>query len=116
MAGAANVLCGVFGGPPSYSQLKLVLVNASIVGNAHSRPPGLILCLLLAACVAPSFVGISVISLFPRFFISGMLFFVGIDLVFDNLVVKRASLPRNESNAVLVVFTGMALMWALFWS
>jgi sulfate permease, SulP family len=120
--GVANAVTSVFGGIPAYHALSLTSLAAQM--GADARAAGLV------AAIVPLGVlvfGASVVGLFPRAIVGGVLVFLGLGFMWDWLVVVRRSLPLGEWFVVLAIFAtivakgllagvviGLILAFALF--
>jgi hypothetical protein len=97
MTGCSLLICGFCSCPPTYAQLKLALLQNSIVQNHDNRLAGILLSLSLMGVLIGKIVWqISFIEKLPRFFVSGILIFVGGDLLLENTVIKMKNLSVSE--------------------
>ncbi len=96
--GLANILSGAFGGVVGYLSLSESTLNYKM--GARRRIPGLI---SAALCLLAIFVGSSVLSYFPKPVLGGLLLFMGLSFLIENLYDAWFSLPILEYALVLVI-------------
>lgn len=117
LMGKYNFLNGLMVGVPGYAQASLTRVHTGIVKKgAKSRLPGVIalfmnLFLLLS--------GFPLHTYMPRFWLSGILMFAGLQFLADNLIDSRARLSKAEYFAVwciIVVNYFFGLAWSVLLS
>jgi len=81
LQGWINVTCGLLCGVPSYSQMKLASINASIVSKTSTtRMPSLLSSIGLGIIFLSAF---PLVAYVPRFWLSGILYNVAINFVVD---------------------------------
>lgn len=97
-AGIGNVITGLAGGLVGYQQLSLSALNHKL--GINSRVPAVV---AAAFCVLVLFLGGSLLSLFPKVVLGGLLFFLGLSFVLEWAVQSWFTLPRTDYAIVLVI-------------
>ena len=97
-AGVANLLSGLAGGMVGYHTLSLSALSYRM--GARGRLPGLIAGLL---CLLIFFAGSALLAFFPKAILGGLLFFLGLDFLYEWLVVGWSKLSRTDYAVVLLI-------------
>jgi SulP family sulfate permease len=97
-AGVANVAAGVGGGIIGFHALSLTALADR--AGARSRFVGLV---AAAVCAVALLFGGSVLSLFPKPVLGGLLLFLGLAFLFEWVVDARLRLPRTDYLLVLLI-------------
>jgi SulP family sulfate permease len=97
-AGAANIAGGLGGGFTGYHQFSLSAMNYKM--GAGSRLPAIVAVVL---CLLVLFLGGSVLSLFPRVVLGGLMFFLGLSFVLEWAIQTWFVLPRTDYAIILVI-------------
>jgi SulP family sulfate permease len=104
--GFANVLSGIGGGLMGYQGLGIsTLCKQKLAG--HSRWTGAIAALLTLAVLL---MGTILIAQIPRFILGGLVFYLGLDFLWDWAWLARKRLPRVDYGIVLVIL--LTMVWA----
>jgi SulP family sulfate permease len=113
LAGKSNLISGFFVGCPSYNQPPLTQANRDLINNQVSRIPGLIAALLNLVFYVFNF---PFMNFFPRFWLSGLIFYVAIGFLAENLLEAGFRLNGKEYLSVwIILITNIlaGLGWAL---
>ena len=102
-AGIGNVLSSVVGGIPGYHALSLTSLARQM--NVSARSAGLVGAFVPLTAVV---FGASVVQLFPRMIVGGVLVFVGLAFLVEWLIDLRRSLPLGEYAIVLAILATIA--------
>jgi SulP family sulfate permease len=102
-AGIANILSGVGGGMVGYH----VLYQSTLCHRmgAHSRLPGLV---AGAICAAMLFAGSALLAYFPKPIIGGLLLFLGLDFLYEWVIVGWSKLSYTDYAVVLLILVVIA--------
>lgn len=103
MAGLGNMLAGLAGGLISFQQLSLSALNVRV--SKSSRLGGLI---AAAVCLVTLSAGASLLSLFPRLVLTGLLGYLGLGFLKEWVIDARSQLSRMEYGIVLVILVIIA--------
>jgi len=106
LASAQTLLSLAVLGVPAYSQAKSNLLNYSIIGNTTERRVGIATALL---CGMLWFADFPVVEVIPRFFLGGLLLYVAIPLLENNLLAAYFHLTKKEFVAVWIIFLTNAI-------
>jgi len=113
LLGKYNLLNGLLVGVPGYAQASLTRVNTGIVKkDAKSRIPGVIAFVMNLGFLLSGF---PLHSYMPRFWLSGILMFAGLQFLADNLIDSRSRLSKTEYFAVWVIII-VNYFFGLAWS
>ncbi|MFQ5350348.1 MAG: SulP family inorganic anion transporter [Thermoanaerobaculia bacterium] len=97
-AGVANVVAGLGGGFVGFQTLSL-----SLLGHRMASSSRLVGLLTAAVCALTLFLGSSVLSLFPKASLGGLLFFLGLAFLGEWVYDAWFKLPRLDYFVVLVI-------------
>jgi SulP family sulfate permease len=97
-AGIANILSGLGGGMVGYHALSLSTLSYRM--GARGRLPGLLAGII---CGAMLFAGSSLLALFPKPLLGGLLLYLGLDFLFDWVIVGWSKLSRADYAVVLLI-------------
>jgi len=97
-AGVANILSGLGGGMVGYHALSLSTLSYRI--GARSRLPGLV---AGAICAVMLLAGSALFAFFPKPILGGLLFFLGLDFLFDWVIAGWSKLSRADYAVVLLI-------------
>ncbi|MFN2215139.1 MAG: SLC26A/SulP transporter family protein [Anaerolineales bacterium] len=97
-AGIANLLGGLFAGFIGYHQLGLSVMNQKL--GSKTRLTGLF---AAAVCVAALVTGTSLISLFPKFILGGLLLYLGLAFLHEWLYETWFRLPKSDYLVILLI-------------
>lgn len=83
LAGGMNIGCALLGGVPGYAQMKLAAINHTIIGSQHvpTRYPSYIASFILGLLLIS---GAPLAQYVPRFWLSGILYSVGISFIVES--------------------------------
>ena len=104
-AGFGNLLSGLAAGIVGYQQLGLSTMNIKL--GTRSRLPGLFSSLL---CFFALFFGASLISLFPKLVLGGLLFYLGLTFLFEWVVQTWGKLPIADYLVIILILIVTASM------
>jgi SulP family sulfate permease len=96
--GVANLVAGLGGGMVGYHSLSVSTLVLSM--RAQSRLTGLI---VVATCALTLVAGTSVLALFPKPVLGGLLMFLGLSFLVNWVYDARARLPRSDYLVVLLI-------------
>lgn len=91
LAGIANILAGLGGGPPTYNSLSLSALGRTL--GAHSRLVGIFAFSIVTITLA---FGASALAFFPRMIAGGLLFFLGMSFLFEWVYDAWFKLPKLD--------------------
>ncbi len=97
-AGLANLLSGLAGGMVGYQTLSLSALSYRI--GARGRLPGLVAALV---CAAIAIAGAGLLAFFPKALLGGLLFYLGLDFLYEWVVAGWARLSRTDYAVVLLI-------------
>jgi SulP family sulfate permease len=97
-AGISNILSGVGGGMVGYHTLDLSTLSHRI--GARNRLPGLVAGTL---CATMLFAGSTLLAFFPTPIVGGLLLFLGLDFLFEWLIIGWSKLSRTDYAIVLLI-------------
>lgn len=97
-AGFANLLSGLAGGMVGYHALSLSALSYRV--GARGRLPGLVAGLL---CLLVFVAGSALLALFPKAILGGLLFFLGLDFLYEWVVASWSKLSRTDTAVVLLI-------------
>jgi SulP family sulfate permease len=103
--GLANILSGLFGGVVGYLSLSESTLNYKL--GARKRIPGLI---SAALCLLAIFAGSTVLAYFPKPVLGGLLLYMGLSFLVENLYDAWLRLPILEYGLVLVILLAVVAM------
>ena len=104
LSGAINMLCGMLAGPPGYSQMKLAAINSIIAGKSTpTRVPGFVSAGILAALLLS---GLPLVAYVPRFWLSGILYNVGIGFMIESFVDTEMTIRQR----IIIFFMTLAFL------
>jgi SulP family sulfate permease len=103
-AGMANVLSGLGGGMIGYHALSTTALSGRL--GVRGRLAGIIAGLV---CLAALLVGTSLLTLIPKFVFSGILMFLGLDFLFDWVVLGWSRFSKLEYAIVLAIMGVIAV-------
>lgn len=112
MTGKSNLVCGLLVGAPGYAQLAITRISSGVVKKNDSRFPSFMTMLINLALFISGF---PLEDYIPRFWLSGLLIYAGLDFVVDNLFDSRNKLSMKEFVAVFVIVIVNAIA-GLGWS
>jgi SulP family sulfate permease len=98
VAGLANILSGLSGGAVGYHVLDLSTL--CVRTGARGRLPGLV---AGGLCAAVFFAGAPLLAFFPRPFLGGLLFFLGLGFLVEWVIDGWSKLPRTDYAVVLLI-------------
>lgn len=104
-AGVANLVAGAAGGLTGYQQLGMSAMSHRV--GAASRLTGLVAALV---CAVALFQGASLMSLFPRVVLGGLLLFLGLSFLIEWVWQAWFKLPRADYAVVVVILLTTALL------
>lgn len=96
--GLANIMSGIGGGAPGYPLLGMSVLGHTL--GAESRVAGV--CAALVTAV-PLVFGASIVTLFPKVLLGGLLIFLGLDFLSTWLWQTRRRLPLSDSLTILLI-------------
>jgi SulP family sulfate permease len=102
-AGVANILSGLFGGMIGYHALNASTLSARI--GARSRFVGI---LAGALCLVVLFAGTSLLVYFPKLILGGLLLFLGIDFLYDWVIMGWSKLTTIDYLVVILILSVIA--------
>ncbi len=102
-AGYANILSGLFGGMVGYHALNASALSARL--GARSRFVGI---LAGALCLVVLFAGTSLLVYFPKLIIGGVLLFLGMDFLYDWVVMGWSKLNTLDYLVVILILVVIA--------
>ncbi len=102
-AGLANLLAGLGGSPAGYHFLAVSVLDYKM--GARGRVPGLI---TAAFCALVLFFGMTLVSLFPKPVLGGLLLFIGLIFLVEWLYEGWFKLSRSDYALVLVILAIIA--------
>lgn len=97
-AGIGNIFAGAVGGLVGFQQLSLSAMSQKVGGA--SRLTGFI---AVVVCLFVLFMGASILSLFPRVIIGGLICYFGLAFLEDTIVADRSTLPRGDYAVMLLI-------------
>lgn len=97
-AGLANLLSGLAGGMVGYHALSLSALSYRV--GARGRLPGLVAGLL---CLLVFVAGSALLAFFPKAILGGLLFFLGLDFLYEWVVASWSKLSRTDYAVVLLI-------------
>jgi len=97
-AGFANLLSGLVGGMVGYHALSLSTLSYRV--GARGKLPGLV---AGALCIAMLIVGSMLLTYFPLPILGGLLFFLGLDFLFEWVVGGWSKLSKAEYAVVILI-------------
>jgi SulP family sulfate permease len=97
-AGIANILSGLAGGIVGYHALSLSTLSYRL--GARGKLPGV---LAGAICAAMLFAGSTLLAHFPTLILGGLLMYLGLDFLYEWVVVARSRLSRGDYAVVLLI-------------
>jgi len=103
VTGLANLLAGLGGSSPGYPALSLSVLGQRLGGNG--RLTGLV---AAALCGTALFFGASLITLFPKLVLGGVLLFLGLSLLIEWVYEAWFKLSRAEYGLVLLILVIIA--------
>jgi SulP family sulfate permease len=103
-AGIANVLSGLGGGMIGYHALSTTALSGRL--GVRGRLTGIVAGLV---CVAALLLGTSLLTLIPKFIFSGILMFLGLDFLYDWVVLGWSRFSKLEYAIVLVIVGVIAI-------
>ena len=98
VAGAANFIASLSGGLVGYHQLSLSAMNQKLSGGRRAS-----VFIAVGVCAAVLFLGGTLLSLFPKAVVGGLLFFLGLSFLVEWAVAAAFSLPRGDYFVVLLI-------------
>jgi SulP family sulfate permease len=102
-AGIANILSGLGGGMVGYHTLDASGLSTRL--GSRSRLVGII---AGAMCLAVLFAGASLLVFFPKFILGGLLFFLGMDFLFDWVIMGWSKLSKIDYLVVILILAVIA--------
>ena len=102
-AGYANILSGLFGGMVGYHALNASALSARL--GARSRFVGIIAGVL---CLVVLFAGTSLLVYFPKLILGGVLLFLGMDFLYDWVVMGWSKLNPLDYFVVILILVVIA--------
>lgn len=108
VAGAANFVSGLCGGPVGYPALSLSALAQRIIPN--QRAVGIIIALVYGAALVA---GASFLATFPKFLLGGVILFVGLDFLATWLYAPWARLSRKEYAIIVAITVAIATIGML---
>lgn len=102
-AGIANILSGLSGGMVGYHTLDAS--GLSIRLGSRSRMAGIIAGFM---CLGVLLAGASLLAYFPKFLLGGLLFFLGMDFLYDWVVLGWSRLSRIDYFVVILILAVIA--------
>jgi SulP family sulfate permease len=103
-AGIANLLSGLTGGMIGYHALSTTALSGRL--GVRGRLTGIIAGLV---CVAALLLGTSLLTLIPKFIFSGILMFLGLDFLYEWVVLGWSRFSKLEYAIVLVIMGVIAV-------
>jgi SulP family sulfate permease len=103
-AGIANVLSGLSGGMIGYHALSTTALSGRL--GVRGRLAGIIAGLV---CLAALLVGTSLLALIPKFVFSGILMFLGLDFLYEWVVLGWSRFSKLEYAIVLLIMGVIAV-------
>ncbi len=97
-AGIANVLSGLGGGMIGYHALSTTALSGRL--GVRGRLAGIIAGLV---CLAALLAGTSLLALIPKFVFSGILMFLGLDFIYEWVVLGWSRFSKLEYTVVLLI-------------
>ncbi|HUM71305.1 MAG TPA: SulP family inorganic anion transporter, partial [Chloroflexota bacterium] len=97
-AGAGNLAAGLVGGMVSYQQLSLSVMNIKM--GANSRLTGLF---TVAICGLALLLGASVLSLFPKLILGGLVLYLGLTFLVEWVGETWTKLPRTDYLVIVLI-------------
>ncbi len=104
-AGAGNVVAGLVGGMISYQQLSLSVMNIKMGNN--SRLAGLFAAVV---CGLALLLGASVLSLFPKMILGGLILYLGLSFLVEWVVETWAKVPRLDYLVIVLILVVTAVV------
>lgn len=104
LTGLANIACGAIAAPPGYSGLASSLIAHRI--SPGSRAAGVV---MAAVTVLGLFAADKLVSTIPIFVTSGLIVYLGADLLHDWLINTRSRFSRAEWAIVVVIVIATAV-------
>jgi len=102
-AGIANIFSGLIGGMVGYHTLDASGLSTRL--GSRSRLAGI---LAGAMCLAVLFAGGSLLVYFPRFVLGGLLFFLGMDFLYEWLIMGWFKLSKIDYFVVILILVVIA--------
>jgi SulP family sulfate permease len=104
VVGVGNVVSGLAGGLPGFSDISFSTLNKQLAGG--TRLVGLLVAGLLALTV---FAGASFLGYFPRPVLAGVIFFIGLSLLYEWTYQAWFKFPRIDFAILLTILAVIAL-------
>ena len=104
VAGAGNVLAGLSGGLLGYADISFSTLNGELTGG--KRAANLIAAALLGLTV---FVGASFLVYIPKVVLAGVIFYIGLSLLFEWTYQAWFKFPRIDFAIILAILAVVAL-------
>ncbi|MBX3063435.1 MAG: cyclic nucleotide-binding domain-containing protein [Anaerolineae bacterium] len=108
VAGVANLLGGLGGSSPGYAALSLSALGTRL--GTSSRLVGVI---TAGVALITLLLGASVISVFPRFLVGGLLFFLGGSFLVEWLIDSWSRFSKQDYGIILVILLVMVAVGIL---
>lgn len=105
VAGMANLAGGLVGGMVGYQQLSLSVMNIKM--GANSRLAGLFTAVV---CMLALLVGASVLSLFPRLILGGLVLYLGLSFLVEWVVETWRTLPKTDYLVIVLILVVTAVV------
>lgn len=102
-AGSGNIIAGFFGGFLGFQQLSFSVMNQKI--GANTRLAGLV---IAAVCITALVVGTTIISLFPKFVLGGLLLYLGLSFLQEWVYKTWFKLPKTDYFVILLILVVIA--------
>jgi sulfate permease, SulP family len=106
--GAGNLAAAFSASPPGY-----IIVTMSVLSNRLGANHRLVGLLVAGLCAGVIFFGASLISLFPKPVLGGVLVYLGLTFLVEWLVEGRRKLSRPDYLIVVVILLAMSLLGLL---
>lgn len=103
VAGIANILSGFSGGMVGYQTLSASAINHRI--GARSRIVGLLAAII---CATMLFAGSNLLVLFPRAIMGGLLFYLGLEFLYEWVIKGWQKLPRLDYFITILILIVIA--------
>lgn len=98
VAGAANMAAGLFGGLVGFHQLSV-----SLMSQKMRRGSRLVVLVGAGVCVLALIFGASLLAVFPRVILGGLLLLLGISLLHEWVAASWSRLPRADYFVVILI-------------
>jgi len=108
-SGFSNLVSAGLGGYVGYVSISRTMINRSLGGR--SALSGLV---VAAVCALAIFVGSEILSVIPRFVLGGLLFSLGVRLLWDWTVARRRTMPIRDRGIVLGIVIVSAMSSLLY--